>query len=85
MITEKQLYEASLKTDLFNFIVDFIETKNIKNKEDLLESWYSGWGDKVQSWGTKLGNFLGNTKTAFQNAKSNFSNAFQNPQQSAGK
>ena len=85
MITEKQLYEASLRTDLFKFIVNFIETKNIKNKEDLLESWYSGWGDKVQSWGTKLGNFLGNTKTAFQNARSNFSNAFQNPQQSGHK
>lgn len=80
MITEKQLCEASLKTDLFKFISKFIESKNIKNKEVLLESWYSGWGDKVQSWGTKLGNFLGNTKKSFQNARSNFSSAFQNPQ-----
>jgi hypothetical protein len=82
MITEKQLYEASLKINLFKFISNFIENKqDLKNKEILLEAWYSGWGDKIQSWGGKLGSFLGKAKKSFDNAKTNFRSSFDQQQQ----
>jgi hypothetical protein len=83
MITERQLYEASLKINLFEFISNFIENKqDLKNKEILLEAWYSGWGDKIQSWGGKLGSFLGKTKKSFDNAKTNFRSSFDQQQES---
>lgn len=95
MITKELLLELSEKTDLVNFIDNYLEYKISKeeNSNKILNVYCEGWGDVatnlagklgrfISGGGGKLGSALGQSQNIMSQAKNNFLQAYnQNKQQ----